>query len=159
MHLLLRRIVIFWRPLEHILAHSSITVGQRGKMFVANISGYLRITLRCHSRSAVVNDRVSRGTSLHVPDWPLCALINQNFVLFLDFINCNWSLFIVTFSVFLQILINLIIDSCKIKSSVEMNANKTLGPSGGGWRPLRLNFFRWSANDFVVEIVFKCNKI
>ena len=59
-NVLLRRplIVIVGGPLEHISARSSKTVGDRVNMFQGNMSGYTRVTLHCHSHSAVVNDKV-----------------------------------------------------------------------------------------------------
>ena len=56
---------IAWRPFEQILACSSKTVGDKRKMFAGNMSGYARITLRCHRRSAVVNNK--RPKIAHTP--------------------------------------------------------------------------------------------
>ena len=74
-------IVIVWRPLEHISAQSPKTVGER-ENFRASMSGYAQITLRCHSRSAVVNDKACRNASLYVSGRPtdrlfLCAHITR----------------------------------------------------------------------------------
>ena len=61
----LRPIVIVWRLLEHISARSSKLWVIEKKML-----GYARITLRCHSRSTVVNDKACRIASLYVPGRP-----------------------------------------------------------------------------------------
>ena len=54
-------IVIVWQPLEHILARSYKTAGDKEKFFYGNMSGYARLNLWCHSHSAVVNDKARFG--------------------------------------------------------------------------------------------------
>ena len=66
--LLRRLIVIVWRPLEHISASSSKTVGDTEKVFCGNMSGATRGPTRWHSHSAVISNKAWRSASLNVRD-------------------------------------------------------------------------------------------
>ena len=69
-HIIWRLFVIVWRPLEHISAPSSETVGDREKVFRGNMLGATRVTKRLPSHGAVVNDKACRSASVYLHDRP-----------------------------------------------------------------------------------------
>ena len=88
-----RLIIIVWQPLEHILASSSKTVDDRGKLFRGYMSGYAQITLRCHRNNAVVNNDFCWSASLYVPERPSDRLncpINPPIVVHVVFSRTLW---------------------------------------------------------------------